>query len=128
MSEYNAVLSTLTSELHDRSSAKELTEVKMLLALIESYSADGDPRKAYMLLCGYSVIGVARESEYAALLQKAVSAETGSWAKMPEHTFSSGTLHERLCEDGIPENVAQKLKAAMYKPTLSECADLFGLS
>ena len=71
MSEYNTVLSTLTAVLHDKSSAKELTEVEMLLVLMERYGADSDPYKAYLLLCGYSVIGGAGDSISAALLQKA---------------------------------------------------------
>lgn len=71
MSEYNTVLSTLTAVLHDKSSAKELTEVEMLLVLMERYGADSDPYKAYLLLCGYSVVGGAGDSISAALLQKA---------------------------------------------------------
>lgn len=71
MSEYSIVLSTLTAVLHDKSSAKKLTEVEMLLVLMERYSADSDPYKAYLLLCGYSFIGGAEESVHAGLLQKA---------------------------------------------------------
>ncbi len=70
MSEYSTVLSTLTAVLHDKSSAKKLTEVEMLLVLMERYSADSDPYKAYLLLCGYSFIGGAEESVHAGLLQK----------------------------------------------------------
>lgn len=70
MSEYSTVLSTLTAVLHDKSSAKELTEIEMLLVLMERYSADSDPYKAYLLLCGYSFIGGAEESVHAGLLQK----------------------------------------------------------
>lgn len=69
-----------------------------------------------------------RSTTISDIVQKAVSAETGSWAKMLKHTISSGTLLEQLCEDGIPENVAKMLKEAMYKPTLSENADLFGMA
>lgn len=71
MSEYNTVVPTLNAVLHDKSSAKELTEVEMLLVLMERYVADSDPYKAYLLLCGYSVIGGAGNSISAALLQKA---------------------------------------------------------
>lgn len=71
MSEYNTVVPTLNAVLHDISSAKELTEVEMLLVLMERYSADSDPYKAYLLLCGYSVIGGAGDSIFASLLQKA---------------------------------------------------------
>lgn len=74
MSEYNTVLSTLTAALHDKSMAKKLTEIEMVLTLMESYSTDGDLRKSYLLLCGYSVIGAVKDSEYGIVTESPPSA------------------------------------------------------
>lgn len=62
------------------------------------------------------------------VVQKAVTSETGSWSKILQHTFSSGTLFEQLKLDGLPENILKVLEEAMYKPVLSEYSDLFSMA
>lgn len=62
------------------------------------------------------------------IVQKAVTSENGSWSKMLEHTFSSGTLLDQLKADGLPENVFKALEQAMHKPMLSEYSDLFSMA
>lgn len=74
MSEIIAVTNTLQAILAcDSRAAQRIAETEMTLAVLEKFSPDTDPTKAYKLLCNYSLLGTRVATAEAAFLQKAHS-------------------------------------------------------